>query len=84
MAIFTGAAVAITTPFKSSGEVDYDCFREQIEYQIANKTDAIVVCGSTGESSCLSHEEHIEVIRFCCETVNKRIPVIAGSVSKWS
>ncbi len=81
MAIFTGAAVAITTPFKNSGEVDYDCFREQIEYQIANKTDAIVVCGSTGESSCLSHEEHIEVIRFCCETVNKRIPVIAGSGS---
>jgi len=81
MAIFKGAAVAITTPFKANGEVDYDAFREQIEYQIANKTDAIVVCGSTGESSCLSHEEHIAVIRFCCETVNKRIPVIAGSGS---
>ncbi len=81
MAIFTGAGVAITTPFKANGEVDYDTFREQIEYQIAGGTDAIIVCGSTGESSCLSHEEHIEVIRFCCEVVNKRLPVVAGTGS---
>lgn len=81
MAIFEGAAVAICTPFKADGSVDYDRFREQIEFQIANKTDAIVVCGTTGEASCLSHEEHLECIKFCCEVVNKRIPVIAGTGS---
>lgn len=81
MSIFTGAAVAICTPFKEDGKVDYDLFREQIEYQIANQTDAIVVCGTTGESSTLDHEEHIECIRFCNEVVNKRVPVIAGTGS---
>lgn len=81
MAIFEGAAVAITTPFKANGEVDYDRFKEQIEYQISNSTDAIVVCGTTGEASTLSHEEHISVIKYCCEVVNKRIPVIAGTGS---
>ncbi|MCR5356637.1 MAG: 4-hydroxy-tetrahydrodipicolinate synthase [Lachnospiraceae bacterium] len=81
MAIFKGAGVAITTPFKANGDVDYDTFREQIEYQIANGTDAIIVCGTTGEASCLSHEEHLECIRFCAEVVNKRIPVIAGTGS---
>ena len=81
MAIFKGAGVAITTPFKANGEVDYDTFREQIEYQIANGTDAIIVCGTTGEASCLSHEEHLDCIKFCCEVVNKRIPVIAGTGS---
>ncbi|MCR5421307.1 MAG: 4-hydroxy-tetrahydrodipicolinate synthase [Lachnospiraceae bacterium] len=81
MAIFKGAGVAITTPFKQNGEVDYDLFREQIEYQIQNGTDAIIVCGTTGEASCLSHEEHLECIKFCAETVNKRIPVIAGTGS---
>ena len=81
MAIFEGAAVAITTPFKENGEVDFDLFTEQIEYQIANKTDAIVVCGTTGEASTLSHEEHIAVIAHCCKVVNKRIPVIAGTGS---
>ncbi|MBR4718710.1 MAG: 4-hydroxy-tetrahydrodipicolinate synthase [Lachnospiraceae bacterium] len=81
MAIFTGAGVAITTPFKENGEVDYDLFREQIEYQIANGTDAIIVCGTTGEASCLSHEEHLDCIRFCAEVVNKRLPVIAGTGS---
>ncbi len=81
MAIFKGAGVAITTPFFANGEVDYDTFRDQIEYQIANGTDAIIVCGTTGEASCLSHEEHLECIKFCCEVVNKRIPVIAGTGS---
>ena len=81
MAIFKGAGVAITTPFKENNEVDYDRFREQIEYQIANGTDAIIVCGTTGEASCLSHEEHLECIRFCTEVVNKRIPVAAGTGS---
>ena len=71
MAIFKGAGVAITTPFKENGEVDYELFREQIEYQIAGGTDAIIVCGTTGEASCLSHEEHLDCIKFCAEVVNK-------------
>lgn len=81
MAIFKGAAVAICTPFFANGEVDYDKFREQIEYQIDNGTDAIVVCGTTGEASCLSHEEHLECIKFCVEVTDHRIPVIAGTGS---
>ncbi len=81
MSVFKGAAVAICTPFLANGEVDYDKFREQIEYQIENGTDAIVVCGTTGEASCLSHEEHLECIRFCTEVVDHRIPVIAGTGS---
>lgn len=81
MAIFKGAAVAICTPFLPNGDVDYDKFREQIEYQIENGTDAIVVCGTTGEASCLSHEEHLECIKFCVEVVDHRIPVIAGTGS---
>ena len=81
MSVFRGAAVAICTPFLANGEVDYDKFREQIEYQIENGTDAIVVCGTTGEASCLSHEEHLECIKFCAEVVDHRIPVIAGTGS---
>jgi len=81
MSVFKGAAVAICTPFLANGEVDYDKFRDQIEYQIANGTDAIVVCGTTGESSCLSHEEHLDCIKFCAEVVDKRVPVIAGTGS---
>lgn len=81
MAIFTGSGVAIVTPFKENGEVDYEQFREVIEYQIANGTDSIIVCGTTGEASTLTHEEHLECIRFCVEVVNKRIPVIAGTGS---
>lgn len=81
MAIFKGAGVAICTPFKENGDVDYDRFREQIEYQVNNGTDAIIVCGTTGEASTLTHEEHLECIKFCCEVVNHRIPVIAGTGS---
>ena len=81
MAIFTGSGVAIVTPFLDNGDVDYDRFRELIEFHIANGTDCIIVCGTTGESSTLSHEEHLECIRFCCEVVNKRIPVVAGTGS---
>ena len=81
MAIFTGSGVAIVTPFKENKEVDYDKFRELIEFHIANGTDCIIVCGTTGESSTLTHEEHIECIRFCAEVVNKRIPVVAGTGS---
>lgn len=81
MAVFTGAGVAIVTPFKDNGEVDYERFAEMVEYQIENGTDAIIVCGTTGESSTLTHEEHLDVIRYCVEKVNGRIPVIAGTGS---
>ena len=81
MAVFTGAGVAIITPMKENLEVDYDAFAAIIEEQIAGKTDAIVVCGTTGEASTLSHEEHINVIKYCVEKVGGRIPVIAGTGS---
>ena len=81
MAVFTGAGVAIVTPFKDNGEVDFEKFAEMVEYQIENGTDAIIVCGTTGESSTLTHEEHLDVIRYCVEKVNGRIPVIAGTGS---
>lgn len=81
MAIFTGAGVAIATPFYDNGEVNYDSFAKLIEFQIANNTDAIIVCGTTGEASTLSHEEHLAVIKFCVEKVAGRIPVVAGTGS---
>lgn len=81
MAIFTGAGVAIVTPFKANGEVHYEKFAELIEDQISGGTDAIIVCGTTGESSTLTHEEHLEVIRYCVEKVAGRIPVVAGTGS---
>ncbi len=81
MAIFTGAGVAIVTPFKENGEVDYESFAKNIEFQIENGTDAIIVCGTTGEASTLSHEEHLDVIRYCVKCVNGRIPVVAGTGS---
>ena len=81
MAIFKGAGVAIVTPMKSNGEVNYEKFADMIEYQIANGTDAIIVCGTTGESSTLTHEEHLDVIKYCTEKVAGRIPVVAGAGS---
>lgn len=81
MTIFTGAGVAIATPFYDNGEVNYDSFAKLIEFQIANSTDAIIVCGTTGEASTLSPEEHLAVIKFCVEKVAGRIPVIAGTGS---
>ena len=81
MAIFEGAGVAIITPFHTDGSIDYDKFGEVIEQQIANQTDAIIVCGTTGESATMTHEEHLDVIRYCVEKVNGRIPVIAGTGS---
>lgn len=81
MSIFTGAGVAIVTPMKANGEVNYESFAKNIEFQIENNTDAIIVCGTTGEASTLSHEEHLDVIRFCVKQVAGRIPVIAGTGS---
>lgn len=81
MSVFTGAGVAIVTPFKENREVDYEKFAQLIEEQIAGGTDAIIVCGTTGESSTLTHEEHLDVIKYCVETVKGRIPVVAGTGS---
>ncbi len=81
MSIFTGAGVAIVTPMKSNGDVNYEKFAELIEFQIKNNTDSIIVCGTTGEASTLTHEEHLECIRFAVEKVAKRVPVIAGTGS---
>lgn len=81
MAIFTGAGVAIVTPMKADGAVNYEKFGELIEFQIANGTDAIIVCGTTGEASTLTHEEHLETIRYCIDKVAGRIPVVAGTGS---
>ncbi|MFO7599838.1 MAG: 4-hydroxy-tetrahydrodipicolinate synthase [Candidatus Desulfacyla sp.] len=76
--MFSGSIVAIVTPFKN-GEVDEEAYRELIEFQIANGTSAIVPCGTTGESATLNVEEHARVIDIALETVNKRVPVIAGT-----
>ncbi len=81
MSIFTGAAVAIITPMHADGSVNYQAFDKIIEDQIAGGTDAIVVCGTTGEASTLSHEEHLDVVRHCINQVNHRVPVIAGTGS---
>ena len=81
MAIFTGAGVAIVTPMKENGDVNYEVLGTLIEEQIANSTDALIICGTTGESSTLSHEEHLEVIKFAVDKVAKRIPVVAGTGS---
>ncbi len=81
MAIFTGAGVAIVTPFKENKEVNYEKLGELIDFQINNGTDSIIICGTTGESSTLTHEEHIECIRFAIEYTKKRVPVIAGTGS---
>lgn len=81
MAIFKGAGVAIVTPMYEDGTVNYEKLSELLEEQIAGGTDAIIICGTTGESSTLTHEEHIEVIRYAIEKVAKRIPVVAGTGS---
>lgn len=81
MAIFKGAGVAIVTPMKENLEVNYDKLDEMLEEQIAGGTDAIVICGTTGESATMTEEEHAATIRFAIERVNHRIPVIAGTGS---
>ncbi|MFA7062512.1 MAG: 4-hydroxy-tetrahydrodipicolinate synthase [Pedobacter sp.] len=79
--MFKGSIVAIVTPFKKDGAVDYCKLRELVEFQIEGGTDAIVPCGTTGESSTLDYEEHINVIKTVVEQVGKRVPVIAGTGS---
>ena len=79
MSIFTGSAVALVTPFKENGEIDYTSLDKLIEWQISEDTDAFVICGTTGEASTLTEEEHIDVISHATRTINKRCPVIAGT-----
>lgn len=79
--IFTGAGVAIITPFNQDQTVNYDRFCEIVEYQLKKGTDAIVVCGTTGEAKTLSTEEHVRLIKLCVEIVNHQVPVIAGAGS---
>mgnify|MGYP005754820003 FL=1 len=81
MAIFKGAGVAIVTPMKDNLEINYDKLDEMLEEQIAGGTDAIIICGTTGESATMTEKEHSEAIRFAIERVNHRIPVIAGTGS---
>lgn len=83
MAIFKGAGVAIVTPMYDDGKVNYDKLEELLEYQIANSTDAIIICGTTGESSTMTHGEHLKTIKFAIDKVNKRVPVIAGTGSNF-
>ena len=81
MAIFTGAGVAIVTPFNEDESINYDKLDELIDWQIANGTDAIVICGTTGESATMTEEEHAECVRFAIERTKHRVPVIAGTGS---
>lgn len=78
--MFKGSGVALVTPFKN-GEVHYEKLRELLEWHIANQTDAIIICGTTGEASTMTDAERKAVIKFTVEVVNRRIPVIAGSGS---
>lgn len=81
MAIFTGSGVALVTPFLEDQSVDYEGLDQLIEYHCTHATDSIIICGTTGESSTLSEEEHMDVIKFAVERVKGRIPVIAGTGS---
>lgn len=81
MAIFKGAGVAIVTPMTETGAVNFEELGRLIDFQIENSTDAIIICGTTGESSTLSEEEHLETIKYCIKRVNHRVPVIAGTGS---
>lgn len=81
MAIFKGAGVAIVTPFHEDGSVNYEKLKELIDWQIENGTDAIIICGTTGESATLSEAEHEDVVRFAIRAVDHRVPIIAGTGS---
>ncbi len=79
--MFQGSMVAIITPFDSQGNFDEESYRKLVEFQIENGTDVIVPCGTTGESTTVTHKEHDQVIKACIEQVNKRVPVLAGTGS---
>ena len=77
--IFKGSAVALITPFDENGNINFEKIKELVEFQIANGTDAIVACGTTGEASTMNDEEHLSAIKAIVDTVDKRVPVIAGT-----
>ncbi len=81
MAIFEGAGVAIVTPFLENGDVNFEKLEEYIDFQIANSTDAIIICGTTGEASTMTDEEHLECIKVAVDHTARRVPVIAGTGS---
>lgn len=81
MAIFEGAGVAIVTPFLENGDVNFGKLEEYIDFQIANNTDAIIICGTTGEASTMTDDEHLECIKVAVDRAAKRVPVIAGAGS---
>jgi 4-hydroxy-tetrahydrodipicolinate synthase len=81
MAIFEGAGVALITPFNNDGSVDYNKLEKVIDFQIDNGTDSIIICGTTGEASTMSHDEQLEVVKACVDHVKGRVPVIAGAGS---
>ena len=81
MTIFKGAGVAIVTPMNKDFSINFDKLDELLEFQVAGKTDAIIICGTTGEASTLSVKEHLEAIRFTVERIKGRIPVVAGTGS---
>jgi len=81
MAIFKGSGVAIVTPFKEDGSIDYDKLDELIDYHCENGTDSIIICGTTGESATMTEEEHMDCVKFAIERTRKRIPVVAGTGS---
>ncbi len=81
MAIFTGSGVAIVTPFHEDESIDYDRLDELIDFHCNNSTDSIIICGTSGESACMTEEEHMECVKFTIERVKGRVPVIAGTGS---
>lgn len=81
MTLFKGSGVAIVTPFKEDGSIDYDCLRTLLDFHLENETDAIIITGTTGESACLSDEEQLSLIDFTVKHIDGKIPVIAGTGS---
>ena len=81
MSLFTGSGVAIVTPMHADGSVNYPVLKELIEFQLENGTDAIIICGTTGEASTMTDQEQIDAVRFTVETVAKRAVVLAGAGS---
>ncbi len=81
MSLFTGSGVALVTPMQADGSVNFPVLKELLEFQVENGTDAIIICGTTGEASTMTDEEQIEAVRFTAETIGKRIPVLAGAGS---
>ena len=81
MSIFTGSCVALVTPFNDDGSINFDKFIELLDYHLEHKTDAVLICGTTGEASTIDDKDQIECVRLAAKHINKRMPVIAGAGS---